>query len=60
MKAKRGVSASPEKIEFYKKRLIDDGVSLSEIAREKGVSREAVSVFAKKHFKRKISWELRV
>jgi orotate phosphoribosyltransferase-like protein len=57
MKAKRGVSADPAKLEFYKKRLIDDGATISEIAKELNVSKAAVSVFSSKHFKKKTTWE---
>lgn len=59
MKARRGVSADPAKIQFYQKRLIQDGAKISDIARELNVSKEAVSVFAKKHFLKKVTWEIK-
>jgi len=59
MNVKRGPKPDPKKIEFYRKRLVDEGRTISEIARELGVSKEAVSVFAGKHFEKKIIWKVR-
>jgi orotate phosphoribosyltransferase-like protein len=59
MKAKRGVSADPAKIQFYQKRLVDEGAEISDIARELNVSKQAVSVFANKHFLKKVTWALK-
>ena len=59
MKAKRGVSADPVKIEFYRKRLIEEGAEISDIARELKVSKQAVSVFANKHFLKKVTWDIK-
>jgi orotate phosphoribosyltransferase-like protein len=59
MKAKRGFSASPEKIDFYKKKLMDEGAKISDISRELKVSKEAVSVFANKHFQKTITWKIK-
>ena len=59
MKAKRGVSADLQKIEFYKKRLIQDGAKICAVARDLNVSRQAAFVFANKHFNKKTIWEIR-
>jgi len=56
---KRGPSADPVKIEFYKKKLVNEGAKISDIARELNVSKEAASVFANKHFNKTTTWEIK-
>jgi superfamily I DNA and RNA helicase len=56
---KRGPKADLQKIEFYKKRLVQEGAKICAVARELNVSRQAAFMFAHKHFDKKTIWEIR-